>query len=285
MTCGDIRSCGDIPACPLTRTDHRRNAARARHLRVFSGRRFLADRPGTGPGASSAEDHMRTTRVLAASAAAVALVGVAAPTAAAWDQPSSVTAAPNVIARGGQLVLTVRGGDACAIAGSTIGSNAFPTTNLASMGGTTATARVRVNSDSRPRLVQRHHQLRGQAQDVHRRLHRHRRCPRRSRRQQLHRGHADRHRDRRRTGDGRGRRRRCVLDAPPRREQDLSPRTEGSESESRGLGPSTIRVRERDPSPSTIRVRERDPARSFGARIVRGTALRPGTRTGSGAKG
>ncbi|WP_405959907.1 hypothetical protein OG235_08570 [Streptomyces sp. NBC_00024] len=93
---------------------------------------------------------MRTTRVLAASAAAVALVGVAAPTAAAWDQPSSVTAAPNAIARGGQLVLTVSGGDACAIAGSTISSNAFPTTNLTSMGGTTATARVRVNSDASP---------------------------------------------------------------------------------------------------------------------------------------
>jgi hypothetical protein len=93
---------------------------------------------------------MRTTRVLAASAAAVALVGVAAPTAAAWDQPSSVTAAPDVIARGGQVVLTVSGGDACATAGSTISSNAFPTTNLTSMGGTTATARVRVNSDASP---------------------------------------------------------------------------------------------------------------------------------------
>jgi hypothetical protein len=96
---------------------------------------------------------MRTTRVLAASAAAVALVGVAAPTAAAWEQPSSVTAAPNAIARGGQLVLTVSGGDACASAGSTISSNAFPTTNLTSMGGTnatTATARVRVNSDASP---------------------------------------------------------------------------------------------------------------------------------------
>ncbi|MFE7767413.1 hypothetical protein [Streptomyces sp. NPDC057438] len=93
---------------------------------------------------------MRTTRVLAASAAAVALVGVAAPTAAAWDQPSAVTAAPNVIARGGQLVLTVTGGDACAIAGSTIGSNAFPTTNLRSMGGTTATATVRVNAGVSP---------------------------------------------------------------------------------------------------------------------------------------
>ncbi|BBC38378.1 Membrane protein [Streptomyces graminofaciens] len=93
---------------------------------------------------------MRTTRALAASAAAVALVGIAAPTAAAWDQPTSVTAAPNVIARGGQLVLTVSGGDACTTPGSTISSNAFPTTNLTSMGGTTATATVRVNANASP---------------------------------------------------------------------------------------------------------------------------------------
>ncbi|MGW0846686.1 hypothetical protein ACWD26_42520 [Streptomyces sp. NPDC002787] len=93
---------------------------------------------------------MRTTRALAVSAAAVALVGVAAPTATAWEQPSSVTATPNVLAGGGQLVLTVRGGDACTMTGSTISSNAFPTTNLTSMGGTTATARVRVNSNASP---------------------------------------------------------------------------------------------------------------------------------------
>ncbi|UUU29077.1 hypothetical protein JIX56_03710 [Streptomyces sp. CA-210063] len=93
---------------------------------------------------------MRTTRALAASAAAVALVGLAAPTAAAWDQPSSVTAAPSSVARGGQLVLTVSGGDACTMTGSTISSNAFPTTNLTSMGGTTATATVRVNSNASP---------------------------------------------------------------------------------------------------------------------------------------
>ncbi|MFF6785316.1 hypothetical protein [Streptomyces sp. NPDC012510] len=93
---------------------------------------------------------MRTTRVLAAAAAAVALVGVAAPTATAWDQPSSVTAAPNAVARGGRLVLTVGGGDACTMAGSTISSNAFPTTNLTSMGGTSATATVRINSNADP---------------------------------------------------------------------------------------------------------------------------------------
>ncbi|MGW0822868.1 hypothetical protein [Streptomyces sp. NPDC002845] len=91
---------------------------------------------------------MRTTRALAVSAAAVAAVGLAAPTAAAWDQPTSVTAAPNVIARGGQLTLTVSGGDACTTPGSTISSNAFPTTKLTSMDGRTATARVTVNSNA-----------------------------------------------------------------------------------------------------------------------------------------
>ncbi|MFF7263941.1 hypothetical protein ACFZCL_27220 [Streptomyces sp. NPDC008159] len=93
---------------------------------------------------------MRTTRALAASAVAVTLVGLAAPTAAAWDQPTSVTAAPQVIARGGQLVLTVSGGDACATPNSTISSNAFPTTNLRSVDGRTATATVRVNTNANP---------------------------------------------------------------------------------------------------------------------------------------
>ncbi|MGW0711287.1 hypothetical protein ACWD4G_35910 [Streptomyces sp. NPDC002643] len=91
---------------------------------------------------------MRTSRALAASAAAVALVGLAAPTAAAWDQPTSVTAQPNVIAAGGQLVLTVTGGDACAASGSTIRSDAFPETRLRSIDGRNATATVRVNSNA-----------------------------------------------------------------------------------------------------------------------------------------
>ena len=52
---------------------------------------------------------MRTTRALVVAAATAAAVGLAAPTASAWDQPSGVTAAPSVIAPGGQLVLTVDG--------------------------------------------------------------------------------------------------------------------------------------------------------------------------------
>ncbi|MEW2404288.1 hypothetical protein [Streptomyces sp. NPDC046862] len=92
---------------------------------------------------------MRTTRALAASAAAVAALGFAAPTAAAWNDPTSVTAQPSVIARGGQLVLTVKG-EACTAANSTISSAAFPTTKLRSMGGDTATATVTVNSNATP---------------------------------------------------------------------------------------------------------------------------------------
>ncbi|MET8975750.1 hypothetical protein ABZX85_09020 [Streptomyces sp. NPDC004539] len=91
---------------------------------------------------------MRTTRALAASAAACAVLGLAAPTASAWTDPTSVTSAPSVIARGGQLVLTVNGGgnNGCITPGSTISSNAFPTTTLTSLGNNTATATVRVNS-------------------------------------------------------------------------------------------------------------------------------------------
>jgi hypothetical protein len=90
---------------------------------------------------------MRTSRALVVSAATAVAVGLAAPAASAWDQPSSVTAAPSVIAPGGQLVLTANG-SACAVGGSTISSNAFPTTKFKSMNGSTATATVTVNSNA-----------------------------------------------------------------------------------------------------------------------------------------
>ncbi|MDQ0936565.1 hypothetical protein [Streptomyces turgidiscabies] len=92
---------------------------------------------------------MRTTRALVVAAATAAAVGLAAPAASAWDQPSSVTAAPSVIAPGGQLVLTANG-SACAVKDSTISSNAFPTARFRSMGGNTATATVTVNSNATP---------------------------------------------------------------------------------------------------------------------------------------
>ncbi|MFI1356080.1 hypothetical protein ACH4TV_21270 [Streptomyces sp. NPDC020898] len=90
---------------------------------------------------------MRTTRALVVSAATVAAVGLAAPAASAWDQPTGVTAAPSAIAPGGQLVLTVNG-SACTMHGSTVSSNAFPATRLKSMGGSTATATVTVNANA-----------------------------------------------------------------------------------------------------------------------------------------
>lgn len=90
---------------------------------------------------------MRTTRALVVSAATAVALGLAAPAASAWDQPTSVTAAPSVIAPGGHLVLTVNG-SACTVNGSTVSSNAFPATRLRSMGGNTATATVTVNSNA-----------------------------------------------------------------------------------------------------------------------------------------
>ncbi|MFI1564383.1 hypothetical protein ACH4ZX_15250 [Streptomyces sp. NPDC020490] len=68
---------------------------------------------------------MRTTRALAASAAAVAALGLAAPAAVARDgmniNPSNIVALPSVIARGGQLTITV---DGCPT-GGTATSDAF----------------------------------------------------------------------------------------------------------------------------------------------------------------
>ncbi|MGW5634697.1 hypothetical protein ACWEWQ_07445, partial [Streptomyces sp. NPDC003832] len=67
---------------------------------------------------------MRNSRALAVSAAAVAALGFAAPAAVAWDSPSNIVALPSVIARGGQMTITV---DGCRD-GGTATSNAFPST-------------------------------------------------------------------------------------------------------------------------------------------------------------
>ncbi|GGW45593.1 hypothetical protein [Streptomyces caelestis] len=52
---------------------------------------------------------MRNTRALAVAGAAVAALGLSAPAAVAWDTPSNIVALPSVIARGGQLTITVDG--------------------------------------------------------------------------------------------------------------------------------------------------------------------------------
>ncbi|MER7900431.1 hypothetical protein ABTX62_31110 [Streptomyces sp. NPDC096046] len=69
---------------------------------------------------------MRNTRALAVAGAAVAALGLSAPAAFAWDTPSNIVALPGVIARGGQLTITV---DGCRN-GGTATSNAFAPTRL-----------------------------------------------------------------------------------------------------------------------------------------------------------
>ncbi|OXS35447.1 hypothetical protein [Streptomyces sp. XY006] len=92
---------------------------------------------------------MRTTRALAVTGAAVAALGFSAPAALAWETPSNITALPSVIARGGQLTITV---DGCKH-GGTATSNAFSPTTLSPVhGGHNERARgtATINSNARP---------------------------------------------------------------------------------------------------------------------------------------
>ncbi|MFE2628612.1 hypothetical protein ACFXDP_11840, partial [Streptomyces sp. NPDC059374] len=92
---------------------------------------------------------MRTTRTLAAAATAVAALGVAAPAAVARDGmpgPSNIVALPSVIARGGQLTITV---DGCH-SGGTATSDAFRPTTLSPTGGSTARGTATVDHKARP---------------------------------------------------------------------------------------------------------------------------------------
>ncbi|MET7473626.1 hypothetical protein ABZT17_04555 [Streptomyces sp. NPDC005648] len=73
---------------------------------------------------------MRTTRALAAAAAVVATLSLAAPAAVADGMPntlSNLIALPSVIARGGQLTITV---DGCGAGMATATSDAFSPTIL-----------------------------------------------------------------------------------------------------------------------------------------------------------
>ncbi len=95
---------------------------------------------------------MRTTRALAAAGAAVAALGIAAPAAVARDgmptSPSNIVALPSVIARGGQLTVTV---DGCP-SGGTMTSDAFRSTALTPISGANQTSRgtATVNHNARP---------------------------------------------------------------------------------------------------------------------------------------
>ncbi|GGL65204.1 hypothetical protein GCM10010129_05950 [Streptomyces fumigatiscleroticus] len=91
---------------------------------------------------------MRTTRALAAAGAAVAVLALGAPAAVAWDTPSNIVALPSVIARGGQMTVTV---DGCP-RGGTMTSNAFPSTPLSPINGANETSKgtAAINGNARP---------------------------------------------------------------------------------------------------------------------------------------
>lgn len=95
---------------------------------------------------------MRNSRALAAAGAAVAVLGLAAPAAVADSgrvaHPSNIVALPSVIARGGQLAITV---DGCPN-GGTATSHAFPRTDLTPIhgGNDTSKGTATVNRQARP---------------------------------------------------------------------------------------------------------------------------------------
>ncbi|MFJ6572451.1 hypothetical protein ACIQNU_34090 [Streptomyces sp. NPDC091292] len=94
---------------------------------------------------------MRRYRALAVSAAAVAAVGLAAPTADAGGPSdlSNIVATPSAVAPGGQLTITVDGGSCD---NGTVESPAFPRTRLSGLGrvgSNSATATVTVDRDAR----------------------------------------------------------------------------------------------------------------------------------------
>jgi hypothetical protein len=95
---------------------------------------------------------MRSSRALAAAGAAVAVLGLAAPAAVAdggrVPNPSNIVALPSVIARGGQLTITV---DGCPN-GGTATSNAFPRTDLTPISGANDTSKgtATIDADARP---------------------------------------------------------------------------------------------------------------------------------------
>ncbi|MGW6737026.1 hypothetical protein [Streptomyces sp. NPDC055013] len=94
---------------------------------------------------------MRTTRAMAAAATAVAALSLATPAAVARDGmpvgPSNIVVLPSVIARGGQITITV---DNCP-RGGTATSDAFRPTQLSTVrGSNTARGTATVNRNARP---------------------------------------------------------------------------------------------------------------------------------------
>ncbi|MYW63266.1 hypothetical protein GTY65_04105 [Streptomyces sp. SID8379] len=90
---------------------------------------------------------MRTTRALAVSAAAVAVVGLAAPAASAWEDPTNLSVSPSVVPRGGQVTVSVDG-TKCQ-SNSTASSDAFGTINLSAVpGGSQASGTATVHDSA-----------------------------------------------------------------------------------------------------------------------------------------
>ncbi|GAA2299954.1 hypothetical protein OKJ48_20650 [Streptomyces kunmingensis] len=92
---------------------------------------------------------MRTTRALTVSAVVAAAVGLAAPAASAWTGPSTITAGPGAVPRGGQLTVTVDG--ATCRSGGTATSDAFGTADFRAVpGGGAAKATATVHGAAGP---------------------------------------------------------------------------------------------------------------------------------------
>ncbi|MGV9291132.1 hypothetical protein [Streptomyces sp. NPDC003719] len=94
---------------------------------------------------------MRNFRALAAAAAAVAVLGPAAPAATAGgdhNTPSNIVALPSVVARGGELTVTV---DGCP-QGGTMTSSAFGRAHLTPVRGANETSRgtATIRDEARP---------------------------------------------------------------------------------------------------------------------------------------
>ncbi|WP_353946254.1 hypothetical protein ABII15_34770 [Streptomyces sp. HUAS MG91] len=90
---------------------------------------------------------MRTTRALAVSAAAVLAVGLAAPAASAWEDPTNLSVSPSVVPRGGEVTVSVDG-TKCQ-SNSTASSDAFGTINLSQVpGGSQASGTATIKHDA-----------------------------------------------------------------------------------------------------------------------------------------
>ncbi|MDQ8705061.1 hypothetical protein RCO28_21565 [Streptomyces sp. LHD-70] len=90
---------------------------------------------------------MRTSRALAVTAAAGAIIGLAAPSASAWDA-SAITVSPTTTFRGGTVTVTVNAHECTRGSNNHVSSSAFRNTRLRPSGGNMATATVRIKRNA-----------------------------------------------------------------------------------------------------------------------------------------